>query len=62
MIYLDLDDLLHVAARTFSLRPGESLTLEYDITLRTGFSEDVRVRATPGPAVGQFAAQTLRCS
>ncbi|QNN54011.1 DUF4012 domain-containing protein [Nocardioides mesophilus] len=52
---------LYVAARTFTLDPGKSVTLHYRMAVPRALSGEVRVRSTPGPAKNRFRNTSLVC-
>jgi hypothetical protein len=54
-------DGLHVAARTVVLKPGESVTLDYEITSHGELPEPARIRVTPGADERRFSVASSHC-
>lgn len=51
----------HVASWPLVLEPGESTTLKYQLEQVRGDLEQLQMKVTPGPTVGQFRGGTVPC-
>jgi hypothetical protein len=55
-------DGLDAVGKQVTLLPGDSVTLEYDVSVPATLRGPLEVRSTPGPGIGRFDVTTTPCT